>query len=245
MRLRRAVLQTCAKSSVPPGLPFYKSRPLRIRSESTLPQLLIPLHFNSPRINVYKKPGEGVPLRSPKVLQLVTHNSQPTQHPRHARHAILAIHHSSLATIPFRMIFFAHPHPLTTMESYSCKKAGEGVPGVYASFVFALLDTHLRRKECYPQQFLNFTHSLRKAPGGIGVCSKPFRRWIRRRPGCCAENWRWIPSAFEDNRSVQLPGPNFWSSDDRRRGIFERSANDPSKRAREVSSSRNPIPPIA
>jgi hypothetical protein len=27
----------------------------------------------------------------------------------------------------FRMIFFAHPHPLTLIESHSCKKQGEGV----------------------------------------------------------------------------------------------------------------------
>jgi hypothetical protein len=72
MRLRRAVPKIPPKSSVPPRLPFHKSRLLLTRPESTLPQLLIPLHFNSRRCNAYKKPGEGVPLSSPKVLQLVT-----------------------------------------------------------------------------------------------------------------------------------------------------------------------------
>ena len=77
MRLRRAVLQTPPKSSVPPRLPFYKIRPLRTRSESTLAQLLIPLHFNSARINTYIKPGGGSPPFSRKVLQLVTTPTSP------------------------------------------------------------------------------------------------------------------------------------------------------------------------
>jgi hypothetical protein len=33
-----------------------------------------------------------------------------------------------VATIPFRITFFAHPHPLTPIESYSCKKQGGGAP---------------------------------------------------------------------------------------------------------------------
>src|SRR5580704_11164425 len=180
---RRVVLQTRPISSVPPGLPFYKNHPLQTRPESTLPQLLIPLHFNSPRINVYKKPGEGVLPFSPKVLQLVTHNSRPTQQPRPACHAARATHHSSLATIPFRMIFFAHPHRLTTIESYSCKKHGRGVSRLTLplfSYSYALL--------------VQNTRGWRN-----GVCSKPFRRWIRRQPAYFAENWRWIRSAFEDN----------------------------------------------
>jgi hypothetical protein len=125
MACRRVVLQTRPISSVPPGLPFYKSRPLRTRSESTLPQLLIPLHFNFSRINIYKKTGEGVPSSSPKVLQLVTHNSRPTQDP-HPRHEVLATHHSSPATIPFRITSFADPHLLTPIESHLYKKQGRG-----------------------------------------------------------------------------------------------------------------------
>jgi hypothetical protein len=35
---------------------------------------------------------------------------------------------SPMATIPFRIIFFVHPHPLTPIESYSCKKQGGGGP---------------------------------------------------------------------------------------------------------------------
>jgi hypothetical protein len=34
--------------------------------------------------------------------------------------------HSPQATIPFRITSFAHPHHLTPIESYSCKKQGRG-----------------------------------------------------------------------------------------------------------------------
>ncbi len=72
MRLRRAVPKFPAKSSAPPRLPLRKNRSLRTRSESTLPQLLIPLHFKSFISNVYKKPGGGVSRSRSEVLKLVT-----------------------------------------------------------------------------------------------------------------------------------------------------------------------------
>ena len=72
MRLRRAVPKIPPKSSVPHRLPLHKSRTLLTHSESTLPQVLIPLHFNFPRINTYKKPGGGCPSTNPRVLQPVT-----------------------------------------------------------------------------------------------------------------------------------------------------------------------------
>src|SRR5208283_2617129 len=77
MRLRRAVPKIPAKSSHPAALPFYKSRPLRTPSESTLLQLLIPPHFKSFISNVYKNPGGGSPLPAPKFV-----NS--SLHPHHA-----------------------------------------------------------------------------------------------------------------------------------------------------------------
>src|SRR5579863_2426499 len=76
MRLRRAVLQIPPKPSVPPGLPLYKSRHSLTPSESTLTQVLIPLHFISFISNTYKKPGGGTPSSSPKVWQLVTPSPQ-------------------------------------------------------------------------------------------------------------------------------------------------------------------------
>jgi hypothetical protein len=66
MRLRHAVTEIPAKTSVPPGLPLNKNRSLLTPSESTLPQPLISLHFNSFRCNVYKNPGEGHAFRAPK-----------------------------------------------------------------------------------------------------------------------------------------------------------------------------------
>src|SRR5580693_5550336 len=110
MLARLAVLKTPPKSSVSSLLPLYKNRALITHPESTLLQVLIPLHFNSPTINTYKKPGEGSPPYTRKVLQLVTPGPQPIR-PCQTGQATLATHHShalseaegSLATIPFRI----------------------------------------------------------------------------------------------------------------------------------------------
>src|SRR5271168_4664944 len=126
MCARRAVPKIPPKSPGPPQLPLHNSRLPLTHSESTLLQVLIPLHFNSPRINVYKKTRGGVPPSTPKVLQLVT-SSRPMR-PRHTRHPAFATHPSSLATILFGITFFADPHPLTPIESHSCKNTGGGVP---------------------------------------------------------------------------------------------------------------------
>ena len=79
MLLLRAVLQTSPKPSVSPQLPSYKCCQLLTPSKSTLPEVLISLHFNSIRINTYKKLGEGVPTSSLKVLQLVNKPTSPSQ----------------------------------------------------------------------------------------------------------------------------------------------------------------------
>jgi hypothetical protein len=81
MRPRRAVLQTPPKSSVPPRLLFYKNRLPLTHSKSTLTQLLIPLDFNSPRINTYKKPRRGSRLSAPKFCN----SSLPAPHHTHAK----------------------------------------------------------------------------------------------------------------------------------------------------------------
>jgi len=85
MRLRRAVPKFPAKSSAPPRLPLRKNRSLRTRSESTLPQLLIPLHFKSFISNVYKKPGGGVPFQ---VRSFETRHPQATVIPSAARNLL-------------------------------------------------------------------------------------------------------------------------------------------------------------
>ena len=77
MRLRRAVLKIPPKSSVPPRSPLYKLRPLPTPSESTLPQVLIPLHFKSFISNTYKKTGRGSLRQAPKFVNssLSSHHS--------------------------------------------------------------------------------------------------------------------------------------------------------------------------
>jgi hypothetical protein len=100
MRLRRAALKIPAKSSVPPRSLLYKLSPLPTPSESTLPQLLIPLHFKSFISNTYKKPGGG----TPKVCQLVT-----TPSPRH----ICASLHLYLVTSLHHFLTFRYTHSST------------------------------------------------------------------------------------------------------------------------------------
>ena len=92
MRPRPAVLQIPPKSSRPPRLLFYKICFLLTCSESTLVQLLIPLHFNSRRCNTYKKTGRGVPRLSCKVLQLVTTHPSPNPTRTYRRNSFPFIH---------------------------------------------------------------------------------------------------------------------------------------------------------
>ena len=77
MRLRRAVLQNPPKCSVPPRLPFYKIRPPLTHLESTLLQVLIPLHFISFISNTYKKPGGGCLLPTPKFCNSLLPETHP------------------------------------------------------------------------------------------------------------------------------------------------------------------------
>jgi len=103
---RRAVLQIPAKSSAPPRLPFHKNRSLLTPSQSTLSQLLIPLHFNSFRNNVYKKPGGRGPAANPKVGQLVTRHAARLRTRRNSR----------------------NPNPLICLL-HNSRTPGVGVPG--------------------------------------------------------------------------------------------------------------------
>jgi hypothetical protein len=78
----------------------------------------------------------------------------------------LATHHSPLATIPFRIISFAHPHRLTLTESYSYKKQGRGV-GAPASRSNPSPE-HMRNAQQHPQpqSFHAFTSRFSGYPGG-------------------------------------------------------------------------------
>src|SRR5579863_1795922 len=96
--------------SVPPPLPLYKNDCRLTRPESTLPQVLIPLHFNSCISNAYAKPQGGAPHANPKVLQPVTPAPRSFRPPC-TPHAPLATHHSSLVTLvtPFPVTLTDHP----------------------------------------------------------------------------------------------------------------------------------------
>ena len=100
MRLCRAVPKILAKSSVPPRLPLYKNCPLRTRSKSTLPQLLIPFNFNSRISNTYKKTRGRAPSPVPKFCN----SSLP------ARRSCV---HAGIRAIPFRswVYFTTCGHP--------------------------------------------------------------------------------------------------------------------------------------
>ena len=80
MRPCRAVPKIPTKSFAPRRLPFYNSRHFLSRSESTLVEVLIPLHFISPRISAYKKTGGGASPSGTKVWQLVTTHRFRTRH---------------------------------------------------------------------------------------------------------------------------------------------------------------------
>ena len=100
---RRVVLQILPESSVPRRLPLYNSRHPLTPSESTLLQVLIPLHFISSRINTYTKQGGGSPLHRPKVLQLVTTPKSLLRAHTNVRNSspLYALLHSSLYTHNF------------------------------------------------------------------------------------------------------------------------------------------------
>jgi hypothetical protein len=110
MRPRCAVPKIPTKSFVPPRLPFHNSHVLLRRSKSTLAEALIPLHFNSSRISVYKKAGEGLALSGTKVLQLVTAHKSP-RWSRRIRHNPNSITHFRTLSVTHGM-YPLSPRPL-------------------------------------------------------------------------------------------------------------------------------------
>src|SRR5271163_820938 len=109
MRLRRAVLQIPPKSSVSPGLPLYNYSIFLNHSESTLLQVLIPLHFNFPRISVYRKPGRGCLLPTPEFCNLSLPFTPSALRERRLAHAL------SRSAHPYHSI-----EPTLPLFSYSC-----------------------------------------------------------------------------------------------------------------------------
>jgi hypothetical protein len=106
MRLRRAVLQIPPKPPVPPRLPLYKSHHSLTRLESTLPQVLIPLHFIS-FIGKFTRNREGGPLLpAPKFC-----NSSPLL-PNLSFRAQRGIRCFLLPSLCLCLITSLHPWPL-------------------------------------------------------------------------------------------------------------------------------------
>jgi hypothetical protein len=73
---------------------------------------------------------------------------------------------SPLATIPFRITFFARPHPLTSIESYSYKKRGWGW-GPEHFPLFPPADKRATRSNAgNPNLFMRLLHGSLDTPGG-------------------------------------------------------------------------------
>ena len=192
----RAVLEIPSKSSVPPGLPVYKIRPLPTPSKSTLLQVMIPLYFNSPRINTYKKPGRGSLLPDPKFCN----SSLPTP-----RYRSLAAHHSLLATVPVTSFF-------ATLTGHSQLTENPSA----LSPLRATLTGHVKPNPCVCHSYKKHGgvrpsskgFSISDCSTCIGACRPP---WLRRThfvPGLpsvhCQPPSATMPSAF---RSYRCPRP--------------------------------------
>jgi hypothetical protein len=108
---------------------------------------LIPLHFNSPRINTYKKPGRGSLLPAPKVCN----SSLPAPRRRSERSE------ESLCLLCL-LCLLCSPRSLQECTSISFH-------GAYASFVFILLRAllHSAIRQLFSPQSLS--HSFHKTPG--------------------------------------------------------------------------------
>src|SRR5580704_5592435 len=82
---------------------------------------------------------------------------------------------SNLSTSPransHRIIFFAHPHPLTPIESYSYKKQGGGVPLTQCHGRWASCLCATRRNPHNSNPFMGVRHNSRTPPPrGGGSC---------------------------------------------------------------------------
>lgn len=152
MRLRRAILEIPPKSSVPPELPVYEVRSARAHSESALPQVLMPLQFNSPRISVYRKPVRGSPRKSPKVFKLIATRTSPCRSHRITRNSIPIIH--------FRALSVTHGvHPSSqTLFRFRFDRFAAAAPICY----FPSL--HTLTRSFAPRQTLSSIFSVLSAP---------------------------------------------------------------------------------
>jgi len=145
MRLRRAVLKIPAISSVPTRLPLHNNPSLLTPLQSTLPQLLIPLRFNSFRTSVYKKPRGRVPAANPKVCKLVTSRGPSLRTRSNSRNLnpLIRLLHSSLDTpvVGSPTSVYSVPSAFKSPFQTASISAGTRKP-IPASFALSLFTTH-------------------------------------------------------------------------------------------------------
>jgi hypothetical protein len=85
--------------------------------------------------------------------------------------------HSSLATIPFRIKFFADSHPLTAVESHSYKKRGRAVGSPAPASFLPSGEVRDAQQRQQLQSFHVLTSRFSGYPGGGGL---PFSSpWLR------------------------------------------------------------------
>ncbi len=82
---------------------------------------------------------------------------------------------SSLATIPFRITFFARPHPLTPIESYSYKKQGRGWEPQHFVPIQAQRTCATRGNTRNPNLFIHLLNNS-LGPPGVGGSPRSFAR---------------------------------------------------------------------
>ena len=80
--------------------------------------------------------------------------------------------HHPPANNPFRITFFAHPHPLTPMESYSCKNRGEGGilrPNYFFPRFPQPCNTQPRAMPLNPRIFIRLRRISARTPPGVAL----------------------------------------------------------------------------
>ena len=82
--------------------------------------------------------------------------------------------HSSVATIPFKIISFADPHPLTPIESNLYKKQGRGWGPQDLPFFFPVDKCVTHSNARNPSLFMRLLHGSLHTPG-VGACLFPPR----------------------------------------------------------------------
>jgi hypothetical protein len=132
-----------ANPTLPHALPF-KSVP--VPSSSDLCALCVSAfssHSSPPNISTFKPFNlQAAPSPTPSLAPLVANVKHKSfachSYKKHPGWGVPSIFKSfprsnhAFTSKPHRITSFAYPHPLTPIESYSCKKQGEGAPNLFS-----------------------------------------------------------------------------------------------------------------